>query len=135
MVKKGLTLLEVLVSVIVMALLATGLFEVLISAKKLTIHARSRVAAVQMSKNLLDYLQVHVRADTWNTSASALNTTDTTVLRYCDSDGSHTQQTGCLPEADRTLDTIIYNANYTIIPEFNLRRVTLRVTWNETTLY
>ena len=117
-----------------MAMLVTGLFEVFISAKKFAIHSRSRMAAAQMSKVFLDYLPMHVRADTWNTLSSALNTTDA-GLRYCDSNVGHTQQTGCPSEADRTLDTIPYNATYTIISEYNIRRVTLEVTWNETALY
>jgi len=140
--KNGLTLFEILVSIIILAMLVTGLTQVFLAAKKFAIHSRSRMAAAQMSKVFLDYLQMHVNATTWDTSSSDLNTTDTlriptdpTVLRYCDSDAGHTQQSGCPSAAERTLDNIIYNANYTIISEFNLRRVTLRMSWNETALY
>ncbi|MEI6631958.1 MAG: type II secretion system protein [bacterium] len=134
--RKGFTLLEVLVSVILLAMMITGLTGAFVSARKFALHSRSRMAAAQMSKTFLDYLYMHVRADTWDTSPNDLSNT-TAALRYCGyEDRGYTQQIGCpSSEADRTLDNVIYNANYTIVDEFNLRKVTLRVTWNETAKY
>ncbi|MFH0738281.1 MAG: type II secretion system protein [Candidatus Omnitrophota bacterium] len=133
--RKGFTLLEILVSVILLAMMITGLTEVFISARRFALHNRSRMAAAQMSKTFLDYLYMHVRADTWDTSPNDLSNT-TVALRYCGyEDRGYTQQNDCFSEVERTLDNVIYKANYTIVNEFNLRRVTLRVTWNETAKY
>jgi len=132
--RKGLTLLEILVSVILLAMMITGLTGVFISARRFAIHSRSRMAAAQMSKTFLDYLYMHVRQDTWGTSSSDLRNT-TAALRYCDDEVGHTQQNDCPSEAERTLDNVIYKANYTIVDKFNLRKVALRVTWNETAKY
>jgi prepilin-type N-terminal cleavage/methylation domain-containing protein len=132
--KNGLSLLEILVSIIILAMLVVGLTQVFISARKFAIRSRSRMAAAQMSKVFLDYLQMHVNVTNWDSAGNDL----TSGLRYCGGSGSP-QQSECLPVADRILDNTTYNATYNITTDparFGLlRQVALNITWNETTLY
>lgn len=130
--KKGLTLLELLVCVIILSLIVTGLTSAFIAGKRFIIHSRSRVGAVEMGRVFLDYLQMHVREDTWDGAGA----NDLSIgTRYCDSDGWHEQQLGCPSATDRTINNVTYSANYTIAeaptaPE--VRKVRLRINWNET---
>jgi type II secretory pathway pseudopilin PulG len=148
--KNGQTLLEILASLIILAMVVAGLAQVFLSAKKFAIHSRSRMAAAQMGKVFLDNLQIHVNATSWDiwydngTVKNDLVNTAVTGLRYCDDNatGNHTQQSKCPSDAERTLDKTIYNATYKITTDtFDpggfglLRQVTLNITWNETALY
>ncbi|MBM3243721.1 MAG: hypothetical protein FJZ12_02670 [Candidatus Omnitrophica bacterium] len=63
--KKALTLLEILVSVIILALVVTGLAAVFVSGKRYIQHSRLRMTGGEIGKLFLDPLQNFVRQDTW----------------------------------------------------------------------
>lgn len=139
--RKGFTLLEVLVSAIILALVMAGMVNVFIVGKRLIAHSRSRMSGGELGKLFLAPLQGGVRADTWGTAGNPLQLTTPApnVVRYCDGVGGHTQQTGCPVLADRTLDNIVYSAEYNITnvtartePD-NIRRVVATISWNEPT--
>lgn len=129
--KRALSLIEILVSIIVLALVVTGLTQVFLSARKFSIHSRSRATAMQLGKFMLDYLPVYTNATAtgWNATTSAINIT--APSRYCG--GALEQITGCPPEANRTIDNTVYTAQYNITDTGNVRKVTLNIFWNETT--
>lgn len=134
--RKGQTLLELLAAGVILSLVVGGMVSVFLSAKRFILHSRSRVAAAEIGRNLVDYLQMHVRADTWNITTQNDLAATTLAYRYCDDDMSHTQQTDCITQSERTLNTIIYSANYSISDaptNPNLRKVVARISWNETT--
>jgi prepilin-type N-terminal cleavage/methylation domain-containing protein len=66
--KKGLTLLEIIISVIILALIMTGLVNVFVSGKKLIQHSKMRRGGGEIGKKFLDPLQGYVRQDTWSTN-------------------------------------------------------------------
>lgn len=66
--KKGLTLLEILISTLIFALIVTSLVNLFVAAKRLTQHTRSRIQAAELGRLFLDPLQMDVRQDTWDNS-------------------------------------------------------------------
>lgn len=138
---KGFTILEVLVSTIILALVLTGIVNVFISGKRWILHSRERMSAGELGKLFLAPLQMGVRADTWGAVGNLLQLTVSNPggLSYCDGVSGHTQQPGCPSLPDRTLDNIAYSAQYNITnvttrtEPNNIRRVVTTVSWNEPT--
>jgi prepilin-type N-terminal cleavage/methylation domain-containing protein len=76
MVKKdGFSLVEIMISTVVFALVVLGLTSVFIAASKHITHTRERMTSVQLGKLFLDPLQVYVRFDTWDNPANELTVT------------------------------------------------------------
>ena len=117
--KKGLTLIEILVSTIILALVMTGLVGIFIGGKRHILHSRSRMTAAELGKYFLDPLQMLVRQDTWNNAT-----------QNCLGTASCADQTiGPVQGLDWT-----YTAHYTVtnnIPITNLNRVKVDIAWTE----
>jgi prepilin-type N-terminal cleavage/methylation domain-containing protein len=112
----GFTLLEILVSVIILALLVTGLTNVFMSGKRSILHSRSKMTAAELGGYFLDPLQEQVRQDQWGSN--------------CLSSG-----TGC--PGTQALNNITYTPTYTIsdVSGTTLRKVKINLKWNETSSY
>jgi Tfp pilus assembly protein PilV len=63
---KALTLVEIIVSVVILALVITGLANVFVAGKRYIQHSRMRMAGGELGKEFLDPLQQYVRQDTWD---------------------------------------------------------------------
>ena len=125
--KKGLSLLEILVSCVILSLTLIGLANIFVSAKRYILHSRARMAGGELGRLFLEPLQMHVRQDTWNQTGNALNI----GVTYC---GQNPQNPICPSEANRTLDRIVYNATYDITNHPNapnIRKVVVNIRWNE----
>ena len=112
--KKGLSLLEILIAALILALVVTGLVGVFVSGKRWVLHSRARMAGGELGKFFLDPLEGQVRQDQWT-----LN---------CLSGGA------CGPDPIETIGPITYTAHYDITPVVlganpPLRRVTVTITW------
>ncbi len=66
--KKALTLLEIIISAVILALVITGLVNVFVAAKGLIQHSRFRMSAGEVGKKFVDPLQAYVRQDTWSSN-------------------------------------------------------------------
>ena len=114
------TLMEALVSSVLIALVLVGLGNLFLGGKKWMGHRRYQMTAAEIGKIFLDPLQMDVRQDQW--SSSCLNSSGTN----CSTHGYHPP-----------VDGISYSASYAIstppVDGTNLRRVRLTVTWNEPT--
>jgi len=113
----GLTLVEIIVSIIILSLTMFGLTNIFISGKRYILHARARMAGGELGKHFLDPLQMDVREDTWDTAENRLR-----------APSSYTGQS--------RINNIDYTANYTV-SDFGaagpqLRRVVVNLIWNET---
>lgn len=62
----GFSLIEILISILILALIMTGLVSLFISGKRWILHTRSRMAAGELGKYFLEPLQMEVRQDTWD---------------------------------------------------------------------
>jgi Tfp pilus assembly protein PilV len=70
--KKALTLFEILVSVVILALVITGLANVFVAGKRYIKYSRLRMGGGEIGKRFLDPLQTYVRQNDWNTSTNRL---------------------------------------------------------------
>jgi len=135
MAKKGLTLLEIVISTSILAVTVVGLASIFVTGKRYILHSRSRMAGGELGKLFLEPLQLGVRQDTWADATNPLAETPSTSPKYCDDDPSHTQHPNCPPAASRTIDNITYTATYNISRTTpvgtNLNRVKVDVNWNE----
>jgi prepilin-type N-terminal cleavage/methylation domain-containing protein len=64
---KGLTLVEIIVAMVLLAGVMAGLTNVFVSGSRYVLHSRSRLSSMELGKFFLDPLQNEVRQDTWNT--------------------------------------------------------------------
>jgi hypothetical protein len=115
----GLTLLEIMVSMIILVLVVLGFVNVFSVSRGYIMHSRSRLSASQLASVFLDPLQDNVTDTDWNLGTNNLR------LRPIPSP--------IFPPA--TLNGVIYNANYTIADDTTtgteLRKVQVNITWNE----
>lgn len=137
----GFTLIEVVVSTVVFALVIVGLISVFVAGTKHIIHARERMTSAELGKLFIDSLQIDVRQDTWASSPAGNALTIGTT--YCDSDGGHTQNKNCPTLAQRKVNNREFSATYTIaqggvnpgedsaLIGTDLRLVTTKISWNE----
>lgn len=113
--KKAVTLLEILISSIILAITIGGLVSVFLTGKQFTAHTRSRMAGGELGKAFLDPLQMDVRADKWSEKCLGGNSS------------------ACPTQLHDSSQDITYHSNYTISPVAgtDLRRVKLDINWNE----
>jgi Tfp pilus assembly protein PilV len=111
----GFTLMEVLVSAVLIAIVLVGLANLFVVGKRYILHNRSRMTGGELGRVFLDPLQMHVRQDTWGTANNCLS-----------------NKTNC--PTPQTLDNITYTPDYNDITDVagtNLRRVRLIISWTE----
>lgn len=114
--KKGFTIIEIIVSVVLIALMSVGVVGIFVASKRLVLHSRSRASGVELGKVFLEPLQMQVRQDQWGTNClGAYN----------------------CPPANVTLDTINYTGSYTVtdgvVAGSDLRRVIVTINWTDPT--
>ena len=111
--KKGFTLIEILVSALILALVMTGMANVFLASRRHLMHTRSKIQAAELGRLFLAPLQMDVRQDQWSSN--------------CLGSG-----TGC--PGTETIDNITYTPTYNRTlnsPITNLNKVKLTITWNE----
>lgn len=109
--KKGLTLFEILVSVVILALVVTGLANVFVAGKKYVQHNKMRMSGGEVGKYFLDPIQNDVNASTWTTNGVG---------------------TGAIPTETKSIDGKSYTGTYTVSndsPLTNINKVKVEVKW------
>jgi type II secretory pathway pseudopilin PulG len=107
--KRALTLVEIIVSTVILALVMTGLVNVFVAGRKFALHNRNRTGAGEIGRIFIDPLQNYVRQDTWSSNPLGTNS---------------------YPNAGSG----IYTAAYTITnhpSNVDIKRVRTRITWTE----
>ncbi|MBU1998304.1 MAG: prepilin-type N-terminal cleavage/methylation domain-containing protein [Candidatus Omnitrophota bacterium] len=69
--KKGFTLLEIIVSLIIIFFVVAGMAGIFVSSSNYTYHYKCRGTAVSLAKYCLDILSKDVRQDKWNPATAA----------------------------------------------------------------
>ncbi|MFH1457899.1 MAG: prepilin-type N-terminal cleavage/methylation domain-containing protein [Candidatus Omnitrophota bacterium] len=108
----GFTLIEILVSTVLISLVLVGLGNLFLGGKKWMQHRRYQITAGQIAKVFLDPLQMDVRQDQW---------------------GSNCLSSGIGCPGTQNVDGITYTPVYNISAVGNLRRVQLTISWSEPT--
>ena len=68
MFKKAFTLVEVIISLLILGITMVGVTNLVIYSKRQTGQAHSRMVQGELEKYFFDRLQMHVREDTWDTT-------------------------------------------------------------------
>ncbi len=115
--KKGFSLFEILISLVVLSIAITGITVLYTSSKKFVLHGRSTFIGTELGKVFLDPLQMDVRQDTWGT-----NCVSTIGVN-----------TNCSSSVPQVINGISYTPAYTKtqVGVTSLRRVTLNLNWTE----
>lgn len=110
---KAFTLLEIIVSLVILSIVIAGLANVMVLGKRFILHSRSRRAGAELSMPL----QMQVRWDEWQLGANCLSSNPTS---------------GC-PAGPVQIGGIDYNPTWSITPIAGtaMRRVSITWTWAE----
>lgn len=115
--KKAVTLIEIIVATVVLALVITGLAQVFMSGRRFILHARSRMVGAELGRYFIDPLHMDVNQINWSTSCLGGNSA------------------AC--PGSKTIDGITYIPGYSTqdatAGSDPLRRVTVTINWNEAT--
>ena len=138
--KKGFTLMEVIVSLVILSMTVAGMANVFISGRRYILRSRWRMAGGELGKLFISPLQMDVREDTWNQTSNSLYVpaipANAVTTTYCDSDPAHAtaQNPVCPAATERVLDLIPYTAQYDISNHpnsQNIRKVVATIRWTE----
>lgn len=135
--KQGVSLIEILVSCVIIALLLGGLSSIFVAGSRwiTSIHAQS--AGEEVGKLFLDPMQMHVRQIDWDntaTNALALKAGETKRTTYCDSDGTPPQNPLCaavVTNERRQVGKIEYKVRYDVQDFNNVRKVKATISRKE----
>ncbi len=111
--KKGFTLLEIIIAMLLLASVMAGLVGVFVAGKRYIIHSRERMAGGEIEKLFIDPLGMDVRQDTW----------DANKLKIA---------TGVSLPAQK-VNNVDYTGQYDVnaVAGTDLRRVKVKVNWTE----
>lgn len=73
--KRGFTLVEIMVAMVILALISTGVFSVMLSARYLVQRSKRRLIAIEIAKREIENKRQFIRADTWYTPGNPLDDT------------------------------------------------------------
>lgn len=114
----GISMLEIIISMLILALVLVGLINVFVVSRSYIAHSRSRTSASQVAAIFLDPLQNEVDETDWNQSTNCLTATN-----------------GWRTGPSLPFNGVNYTSTYEVTNESagtELRRVRINVTWNET---
>jgi len=119
--RKGLSLLEILVASLILALVLAGLLNTFLAGKRWVLHNRLRMTGGELGKYFLDPLQQQVRQDQWGNNCVSNQANCCSNPLDC--------QAGTAQGLDRT-----YNAVYTVssnTPITNINKVRVDISYTE----
>ena len=68
----GLTLVEIIVAALLLAIISAGMFSITLSSRKLTTRAQRRHFATEVAQTVLENLRVYLGADHWANATATL---------------------------------------------------------------
>lgn len=113
---KGLSLIEIIVSLILLSSVMAGIAGIFFAGKRHVMHARDRMASGELGKSFLDPMQMQVRQDTWDSVGNSLTPNTTPVTS---------------PAVK--VDTVDYTPQYDVkaVTSKDLRKVKVKINWTE----
>lgn len=129
----GLTLMEIIISTIILAVTLAGMTSLFVSSKKWLIHSHSKMAGAEIGRVFLNPLHMYVRQDSWGDSDNALSLQGT---RYCDQAHPSLQMPGDFCQhlqAETIIPGTPFEAKYDLdtVSATALRKVRVTVRWTE----
>ena len=118
--KKGFSLLEIVISLVILGLTLAGIFSVFIAGRRYTERARRKLVSLNIGRQVLEKIKEDVRQDTWDIAGSNRLTV-----------GTHLVESGFIT-APAGFDNWEGTISYEISNIANvLRQATITITWNE----
>ena len=122
--KRALTLLENLISLVIVILIVTIIGKVFFWGREMLIFNRPKLTAAELARYYLSPLQMQVRQDQWDTNCLGTR------------NGSLCGAPPAFPDPELqpgVVGLIMYTPVYTIseVPGTTLRKVKVKVSWNE----
>lgn len=120
--KKGSSLLEIIISIVILASVISGTIGLFFACSVYVSHFQDRVVAADLAKKFLDPFQVYVDQSTWTSSSNCLGTA-TTKVAACTS-----RSIGTVDGLERN-----YTGNYTTyaLSSSDLVGVRVNINWTE----
>jgi len=109
--KKAVSLVEILVATMILAVVMGGLMSAVVSGQRYLLHTRNRISASQAVKSKLEVLYKEVRQDTWSSPSNPLRIPSSTSSNDC---------------GGVTCDAIVATSD-----KDGLRKVKVDITWRE----
>jgi len=130
--RRGFTLVEIMVSMVILALLAAGFFSVITSGRYLVSRSKRRLAAYEIARRQIEARRAFVRADTWYAGGTdPLNPTGGLWTTW----GCSTVVGNITYQTRVRIDTLTAAEGCAAAAAADCpRRLTVQVRWNETKL-
>jgi prepilin-type N-terminal cleavage/methylation domain-containing protein len=119
---RGFTLVEIMVAMVVLSMLAAGLFSVMVSARHFIARSKRRLIATELARGEMERLRDYIDGLTWNNGSGV------------DPLAPNAGWTGWSSLATRGGVTYQYRYRATDDSNFSRRAVHLQVRWDETTI-
>ena len=143
----GLSLVEILVSMLVFSLVMSGLVNLFVSTRRITAHHRYRMTAAELGRYYLERLQMHVRQDWWDNppndppfnnllTVGDFRAFNLPVAEFPQYDVGFTPVTQAEEDGfeEPSIQGITYYPVYQIFDQAGVRKVRLAICWIEPTI-
>lgn len=144
----GLTLVEIIISMVILALIMGGLANLFLAAKQYTLHSSFRMTAAELGRYYLERLHLHLSAETWD--QSPVNPIPNNLLTVGQYKSTNNPYTAKYPDASYTTvdvaeeagfeERFLAESNLTYYPVYvvesrdGVRKVKLIINWTEPSL-
>jgi len=110
----GFTLLEILVSLLILSIVITGIMSVFIASRRYIVRSRHRLQAANLARQVLEGLYKDVRQDTWDTGGLSVGSSKNCGI-------------SC------SLDNISCTCRYSVnnVSGYDYRKVDVTINWTE----
>jgi len=138
----GLTLVEIIVAALLLAIISAGMFSVTLSSRKLTTRAQRRHFATEVAQTVLENLRIYLGADLWYNTSAPLHANSlggsNTWSNWHDIDDSNDNFLNIYDRFGTNEFATRYNGKwrYKIINTggYDYRKVEVEIDWDETQL-
>ncbi|MDP2938963.1 MAG: type II secretion system protein [Candidatus Omnitrophota bacterium] len=117
--KKSLTLVEIVVAMVILSASVTGLFATFVSGRRIAERAKRRLIAINYARQIAESLKSAVRQDTYDTGDLGCG------VFPCNQVSPIASPSGLFNPLN------IYRIENILVGSVNMRKVTIKVTWDE----
>jgi prepilin-type N-terminal cleavage/methylation domain-containing protein len=117
--KKGFSLLEIIISLVILGLTLLGIFSVFIAGRRYTERSKRKLVSLNIARQVVEKIKEDVRQDTWNTGSNKLSVGTQNVSSIYSAPANFNDWSG-------TVECVVGGVGST-----GLRQATIKVKWTE----